>query len=258
MVNSPGRPTENEGDILRRAKAVAELRDVLRVSVDDVAPPVSDMLGLLIYDILNQKTVATTARTVFAALVGRFPTWTELLAASAEDIEEVIHADGLAHRRAARIQQLITRIVADFPDGTFETLNDWEDSAIRSYLTGLPAVGDPTAQHVLLYAFGRPILPLTWTLKRLFTRLGIIDHTARSEEIFVLAAALLPRGSHRTLFEQLTAVARLYCRPRAPRCRQCPLTANCTYYRRHHGPRLLTNPHARRRPGRPAAKRPTA
>jgi len=252
MVRPPERSSEDEGEVLRRAKALIELGDLLPTPLEDVAPPMSDVVGLLIYDILNQKTVGTTARGVFTALQQRFPGWAELAAAPADDIEEIIRSDGMARRRAARIQQLIRRVLADFPDGAFEAIDDWEDSAIRAYLMTLPAVGEPTAQHVLLYAFDRPVLPVTWTLKRLLTRLGLSDQSVNPEGIFVAAAALLPRGSHRSLFEQLTAVARLYCRPRAPRCQQCPLTEKCAYYRRHHGPLLLKNPRANRRPGRRA------
>lgn len=254
MVRSAERSGDDKGEVLRQAKALIALAELLPPTVEDVAPPMSDVVGLLIYDILNQKTVGTTARGVFSGLQQRFPRWAELAAAPAEDVEETIRSDGMASRRASRIQQLVRRVLADFPNGAFEALDDWDDSAIRAYLMTLPAVGEPTAQHVLLYAFDRPVLPVTWTLKRLLARLGLSDRGVNPEEIFVAAAALLSPGNHRSLFEQLTTVARLYCRPRAPRCQQCPLTEKCAYFRRHHGPLLLKNPHANRRPGRRAQK----
>jgi endonuclease-3 len=96
----------------------------------------------------------------------------------------------------------------------------------------LPGVGRKTAACVLIFAFGRPEIPVDTHVYRVGGRLGLIregaSFVAAHDE---LRAVVDPEDAYE-LHINLIRHGRAICRPR-PRCDECALRRMCVWYRRN-------------------------
>ena len=197
----------------------------------------ADPLDALVYGLLVSRTSPTTARAAYARLRNRFPGWAALGDASIGEIVETIKATGFAQQRAVFIQKLVVRVQGDFPNGRYQSLFEWDDVAVESYLTSLPGVGTLIAHQVMLDTLDRPIVPLTQPIVRLISRLGMVYSLTQLERSLRTVARRLPSEQRRQFHSDLLNHAQDVCRPRFPRCGKCRLTDLCSYYRQHRNDR---------------------
>jgi len=100
---------------------------------------------------------------------------------------------------------------------------------VLTALVELNGVGVKTAACVLLFSLGRDIFPVDVHVHRLCKRLGMVPGTASAEKTFETMSRLVPRGKAYSLHTNLIRLGRTLCRPRDPKCGQCPLFGECTY-----------------------------
>jgi endonuclease-3 len=184
----------------------------------------------LILTVLSQNTNDRNRDVAYFRLRDRFPTWDAVREAPVDEIEDAIRPGGLAPTKSVRIHQILDAIGAD----DLLWLEDAPLDEARGYLVGLPGVGRKTAACVLLFAFGRPDVPVDTHVYRVGGRLGLWpakaplvkahDELARlcgdDGEFAYETHVLLIRHGRRT------------CVARAPRCPECPLRRICPEGRR--------------------------
>jgi endonuclease-3 len=184
----------------------------------------------LVLTVLSQNTNDRNRDVAYFRLRDRFPSWDAVREAPVEEIEDAIRPGGLAPTKSVRIQQILDAIGAD----DLLWLEDAPLGEAREYLVGLPGVGRKTAACVLLFAFGRPDVPVDTHVYRVGGRLGLWpakaplvkahDELARlcgdDGEFAYETHVLLIRHGRRT------------CVARAPRCPECPLRRICPEGRR--------------------------
>ncbi len=233
----------NHDEVLaQRARALVALAERCALDGDESAGVAATALDQLIFLTLANRTSAATARFAYALLRARYATWREVVTAPRDDVAEVIRPAGLAQQRAGLLQGLLARVLADFPDESLAALRAWDDQAVAAYFTTLPGIGPLRAHQVMLYALDRPVFPGTWALRRLLTRLGIVDRAVSLDRVLDAVASLLEPGQHRLVHDRLSAHARDVCAPRHPRCRRCRLADLCAHDRRIQRLRGLTAP----------------
>jgi endonuclease III len=184
----------------------------------------------LVLTVLSQNTNDRNRDVAYFRLRDRFPSWDAVREAPVEEIEDAIRPGGLAPTKSVRIQQILDAIGAD----DLLWLEQAPLAEAREYLVGLPGVGRKTAACVLLFAFGRPDVPVDTHVYRVGGRLGLWpakaplvkahDELARlcgdDGEFAYETHVLLIRHGRRT------------CVARAPRCPECPLRRICPEGRR--------------------------
>jgi endonuclease-3 len=184
----------------------------------------------LILTVLSQNTNDRNRDAAYSRLRERFPSWDAVREAPAGEIEEAIRPGGLAPTKSVRIKQILEAIGDDDLSG----LADAPLEGARAELCALPGVGRKTAACVLLFAFGRPDVPVDTHVYRVGGRLGLWDQKApfdrAHDELLRLCGddgefayethVLLIRHGRRT------------CVARAPRCAECPLRRMCPEGRR--------------------------
>ena len=184
----------------------------------------------LILTVLSQNTNDRNRDVAYFRLRDSFPTWDAVREAPVEEIEDAIRPGGLAPTKSVRIRQILDAI----GDDDLLWLEDAPLDEARGYLVGLPGVGRKTAACVLLFAFGRPDVPVDTHVYRVGGRLGLWpakaplvkahDELARlcgdDGEFAYETHVLLIRHGRRT------------CVARAPRCAECPLRRICPEGRR--------------------------
>jgi len=105
----------------------------------------------------------------------------------------------------------------------------------RQELLGVFGVGPETADAILCYALGHPAMVADTYARRVLLRVGVLPASAATGyEVArrALGAQLPPDADAAWLGEWhalLVAVGKDWCRPREPRCEDCPAHARCAY-----------------------------
>ena len=175
-----------------------------------------DPWAILVSELMLQQTQVSRVLPRYEAFLARFPTAAVCADATAADV--VREWNGLGYnRRALNLHRAATVIAAGgFPD----TLDG---------LLALPGVGPYTARALLAYAFERDAAVVDTNVARVLARFHGHRLTARQAQD--AADALLADG-HAWAWNQATMdLGAQLCRPRTPRCDECPLQPWCAWHR---------------------------
>lgn len=208
------------------------IRDRLREMYGrPVNEPHGHPIAELVRTVLSQNTSDTNRDVAYSGLRERYPTWEEVRDAPQDQIEAAIRPGGLSQQKAPRIQEILRRITpaeGDQPD------LDWLAGADRAqaleYLTALPGVGRKTAACVMIFALGRPEIPVDTHVYRVGGRLGLFPARASFDRAHDEMLAITDAEDAYELHMNLIAHGRAVCRPR-PRCDECDLRRMCPYWR---------------------------
>lgn len=214
----------------RRVRAIRDrLRELYGRKVNH---PHGHPIAELVRTILSQNTNDTNRDIAYDRLRDRFPTWEEVRDAPLDAVAEAIRPGGLAPTKAPRIQAAL-REIGDPPD------LDWLAGAPRDeaigYLIALPGVGRKTAACVMIFALGRPEIPVDTHVYRVGGRLGLFRPNASFTEAHDEMLRITDPADAYELHMNLIEHGRRVCRPR-PRCNECALARMCRYYREGRSP----------------------
>jgi len=190
--------------------------------------PHQDPVHELVLTILSQNTSDTNRDVAYAGLKARFRSWPEVRDGPTAELEQAIRRGGLAPTKAPRIQAVLKEL-GDPID--LNWLRDAPRDAAMDYLTSLPGVGRKTAACVMIFAFGRPEIPVDTHVHRVGARLGLFRAKASFEEAHDEMLAITPSEDAYELHMNLIAHGRTLCRPARPRCDECALLRMCPYGR---------------------------
>jgi endonuclease III len=190
-----------------------------------------DPLDGLIRTILSQNTSDVNSSRAFAALKAAYPTWARAAAAPARSIERVIRKGGLARVKSRRIRAVLRAVRQREGRYDLGVLRRLDRAAAEARLSGLSGVGPKTRACVLLFCCGKDAFPVDTHVHRVASRLGLIPPGADAARAHVILGGSLPAGRALDLHLNLVRLGRESCRPRAPRCAGCPLSAGCPFPR---------------------------
>lgn len=189
--------------------------------------PSGDPLAELILTVLSQNTADTNSGRAFTALLSRYASWDEVLAAPTADLVETIRPGGLAPQKAPRIQAILARVLERTGGWDLGFLADAPFEDARAWLRALPGVGPKTAACVLLFALGRPALPVDTHVERVAKRLGYVPPRLSADAAHSHLEALIDPADFYTFHMLLIKHGRRTCSARNPACDRCPLAAGC-------------------------------
>ena len=157
----------------------------------------------------------------------RLPSWDTILAASPEDVEDAIRPGGLAPTKSKRLIALLEEVHRRAPDWDLDFLRRLPMPEAKRWLTSLPGVGPKTAACVLLFALGRPALPVDTHVERVAKRLGLVPPRTPADRAHELLEAQLAPSEVYAFHVDLIQHGRRTCHARGPRCVECPLLPRC-------------------------------
>ena len=171
---------------------------------------------LVVAELLLQQTRAEQAAKVFPVIVGRCPDWFALAREPISDLEALLRPLGLQNRRAAALHALAQAVLErGLPRSASE-------------LETLPGIGQYMARAIAVQVSGEVVAPIDTNvarvLERVFGRRKLAD-IRYDPGLQGLALALMPPTNPQGYFVALLDFAAAICRPRAPRCDDCPLLA---------------------------------
>jgi endonuclease-3 len=189
-------------------------------------PPVDE----LVFTVLSQNTADVNTERTFASLKARFPDWVAARDASAEEIEEAIALGGLSHTKAPRIKSILEALSGRTGAPDLGELGAMSDQEAVDYLVSLPGVGPKTAACVLLFALGRPVMPVDTHVLRVAKRLGIIGGKVTADQSHPLLTELAGPDDPAQVYAvhvDFVRHGRRICHARRPACGECPLAPMC-------------------------------
>jgi endonuclease-3 len=189
--------------------------------------PSGDPVAELILTVLSQNTADTNSGRAFIQLMRRYPSWQAIAEAPADEVVATIQNGGLAQQKAPRIQAILRTIGERSPEFDLDFLRDLPLEEARAWLRSLPGVGPKTAACVLLFALGRPAMPVDTHVERVSKRLGLIPGKATPEQAHELLEALVDPRAYYPFHMLMIKHGRRLCTARNPACERCPLEPDC-------------------------------
>ena len=189
-------------------------------------------IDVLVRTILSQNTSDSNSDAAFGLLRRRFSDWNDVMNADPKELAAVIRCGGLANIKARRIKQTLQTIRAREGKLSLACLKKLDNVEAMTYLTSLPGVGAKTACCALLFAFGRPLMPVDTHVSRIVRRLGWVETRAPTERIHERLEAMIPDRLILPMHLYIIRHGRKVCRPTNPACRICQIKPWCAFFKK--------------------------
>jgi endonuclease-3 len=189
--------------------------------------PHGDPIAELVLTLLSQNTSDTNSGRAFIRLLDAFADWRAIMDGDVKAIERAIQPGGLAPTKAPRLQALLREVWSRRGSFDLSFLGKLPLEEARAWLRSLPGVGPKTAACVLLFALGRPALPVDTHVHRVAKRLGLVAEKSTAEQAHELLEPLLRPEQIYPFHIQLIKHGRRTCAAQRPKCPACPLRRGC-------------------------------
>ena len=200
--------------------------------------PANHAYRVWLSEVMLQQTTVAAVRPRFEAWVERWPSATDLAAASEEEV--MAAWAGLGYYARARNLVKAAREVA--ARGGFPTT--------EAELRELPGLGDYTAAAIAAIGFGEDAVPVDANVERVVARLFAIDEALPKarKAIRENARAIWPEGRAGDFAQAMMDLGSSICTARDPKCLLCPLRAHCAGYAMGEPERLPVKPPKKAKP----------
>ena len=188
-------------------------------------PPVDE----LVRTILSQNTSDRNSVPAFWALKDRFGSWERVLKAPKASIAATIKHAGLANIKSARIIGVLRAIKEREGRISLTRIKGMSAEDGLEYLKSLKGVGPKTATCVLLFSFGKPVMPVDTHIFRVAKRLGLIAADIDIEEAHKILTFMIPKDLIYELHLCIISHGRETCRATGPKCGSCVLYGMCGF-----------------------------
>jgi len=176
-----------------------------------------DPYKTLVATILSARTRDENTVKVSAKLFEVYSTPEEIANAPLRKLEGLVRSSGFYKVKARRIRDVSRQIVDEFNGKVPDSI----DGLLR-----LRGVGRKTANCVLVYAYGKPAIPVDVHVHRISNRLGWVK-TKTPEETEKALAGLVPKKYWIELNNLMVKYGRGICLPRKPKCGVCRIKRYC-------------------------------
>ncbi|MCX8171713.1 MAG: endonuclease III [Candidatus Bathyarchaeota archaeon] len=218
---------EEEINTVQRAGRILE---VLKnsFSIPDLSDIVKDPFKVLVRTIISQSTSEKNTQKAFENLSAKIPVTPKSLAeADVRFIEESLRCAGLYRNKSIVIKEM-SKIIVEVFGGSLNFIYSLPLSEAREKLMSLPGVGPKTADIVLLFCAGKPVLPVDTHVQRVSKRLGLVPKNERKyDSIRARIEELYPPEYYFHVHMLFIALGRRFCKSRRPRCPQCVVNDLC-------------------------------
>lgn len=177
---------------------------------------------LLIAILLSAQTLDKNVNKITPILFNKFPTLNDLKNAPLNELINIIRPLGLANNKAKSIKELSTILV------------DKYDSKIpldRDILTTLPGIGIKTSGVFLVEFYSYNYLPVDTHVKRVSSRLGLIDSNMSIKQIEETLSSFFDYTNLGHIHQLLVLFGRYICKSQSPNCSNCKFKGKCLFTR---------------------------
>jgi endonuclease-3 len=161
----------------------------------------------------------------------RVADWAAVEFADVGELTDVIRIGGLANQKAPRIQAALRHIREQRGDYSLEFLGDMTPADALAWLTQVNGIGRKTASVVLLFSFGKPLMPIDRHIERVAMRIGLLPQKiANTEQMHDMLQAQLTEGNVHQAHVNLITHGRQTCHAQRPEHERCAIADRCRFY----------------------------
>lgn len=146
----------------------------------------------------------------------------------AERLGELIRPSGYYRSKSMKLKAFVGHLW-DRYGGSVEAMAARPLGELRTELLGVYGIGPETADSILNYALGKPVMVVDAYTARAFHRLGLLPEKVKYADMQALFMAGLPPET--AVFQDyhglIVRLGQEYCRKRQPACSRCPLADTC-------------------------------
>ncbi|MEM5766094.1 MAG: endonuclease III [Candidatus Aenigmatarchaeota archaeon] len=183
-----------------------------------------NVFKLLVTTILSQRTRDENTRKASEKLFSIASTPEEILKLSDEKLQELIKPSGMYKQKAEKIKKLC-KILVEKLEGKIPKK--------REELLKLPGVGNKTADIVLSYGFGLPIIAVDVHVEVCSKRLGLVEKKAKYMEIRKRLEEITSEKERYFVNLGFVKFGQEICLTRNPKCYACPFFEFCEYEKKN-------------------------
>lgn len=187
--------------------------------------PARTPFEVIIGAILTQNTSWTNVERAIANLRReRLLTPLALERVSFARLASLIRSSGYFRQKTKKLKAFV-RFLRTHYSGSLARMFKTPTPELRDKLLAVHGIGPETADSILLYAGHKDVFVVDSYTKRIFSRHGFVPADVSYEELRSLIESTLPRDVSRynEFHALLVQVGKNWCRPRDPRCAECPL-----------------------------------
>lgn len=193
-------------------------------SIYKIKPRKGKPFEVLIGGILSHRTKDETTFPALERLLKKANTPEKILALPEQEIAKTIYPVGFYPTKAKRIRQTCRELLEKFGGKVPRT---------REELMSLPGVGGKTADVVLLFAFGEPVIPVDTHVHAISRRFHIAKENDTPEQVREKLHALVPEKDRLIVNQLFVQFGREVCTSPRPKCYKCPVEKLCPYERKN-------------------------
>ena len=189
----------------------------------------TDSLDEIIFILLSEKTDEEKYLEAFENLKSSFTSWDEVELAPVSKVRKAIQCAGMGQRRAILIKRCLKRIRDLFGRLNLTPLSEMSPVEGEKILCTLPGIGPKAARCVLLYCFGKEVLPVDIHTYRLAIRLGVLSRRVSYDQSHRVLPTVIPPQLRRKFHVNAVVHGRERCFAEKPKCFGCPLKEFCLH-----------------------------
>lgn len=216
----------DENEYLRAKRILWILKN--HFSIPSLSDICRDPFKVLVRTIISQSTSETNTERAFNNLLNKIQVTPKNLAeANVKDIEDALKVAGLYRSKSFILKRLSEIIIEKF-NGELNFIYSLPLIEARKALLSLPGIGPKTADILLLFCAGKPVLPVDTHVNRVSKRLGLVSLNDKSyDSIRMKLEGLYAPEDYFAVHMLLIALGRKYCKALKPLCNLCPLSDLC-------------------------------
>ena len=169
-----------------------------------------------------QQTQVKTVIPYFLKFVNRIPNLKVLSKSTENKILKLW--EGLGYYRRAKNLHKTAKIL----------VNNYNGKLPKKFkeIKKLPGIGEYTANALLALVYNKPCIPIDGNVKRVFSRLFLIDKNDKNfdKKIIKNANKLINTNRNADLAEGLMEFGAMICKPQNPQCKICNLKNYCKFF----------------------------
>ena len=178
----------------------------------------------LVSEFMLQQTQVVTVVPFFKRFIKNLPSLSKL--ANVEEKKLIKLWEGLGYySRARNLKRAAQIIIKNFNGKIPENYDE---------LKSLPGIGSYTASAIMAIAFNKPFIPLDGNIERVLKRYLYLkkENEIRKDNLIQKKSILgiSPRSSDYA--QALMELGAMICRPKNPKCNECPILTNCRSYKK--------------------------
>jgi len=188
--------------------------------------PSSNDFDILVATILSQNTDRENTGKAFSRLKEKVGSFRDLLAIDEGKLKELIRPAGLYNVKSKRLKKL-AKIMVEKYEGSLDSILRKPLGEAREELLSLEGVGPKTADIILAFKSGLPVVPVDTHIFRVSKRVGIASPKADYERVRSVLEGGIPPEKRQIAHLLLIQFGREICRARNPECHNCPIYDLC-------------------------------